>query len=134
MLAAMAAGGVERRPVAGTPVLGGKAIERVVLESWIFGGKEQGHRPGTYVYNLKVPPNIFRPTIEDDAGVFFQAANPIFTFDILGEGGIYVMKAPPEEIYLFFGNATGSGRHVSISPHALASEHVRKLRIAKVQR
>ena len=134
VLAAAAAQASERRPVVGIPVLGGKAIERFVLESWIFGGKERGHRPGTYVYNLKVPPNIFRPTIEDDAGVFFQAANPIFSFDLQVEGGIYVKKARPDEIYLFFGNATGSGRHVSISPHALAPEHVRKLRTAKVQR
>ncbi len=73
---AAAAESSPRRPVTGVPVLGGRPVERFVLESWIVGGKERGHRPGTVVYNLKVSPNIFAPTIEDDAGVFYQAANP----------------------------------------------------------
>lgn len=123
-----------RRPVVGVPVLGGRPVERFVLESWIVGRPERGHRPGTVVYNLKVPPNIFAPTIEDDAGVFYQAAHPIHSYTVLAHGGIYVKKATPTEIYLFFGNATGSGRHVSISPQPLAPEHVNKLRVAKVQR
>ncbi len=124
----------DRRPVEGVPVLGGRAVQRFVLESWILGGPERGHRPGTVVYNLKVPPNIFAPVIEDDAGVFYQAANPIHSGNVLAQGGIYVKKATPNEIYLFFGNASGSGRHVSISPQPLAPEHVSKLRVAKVQR
>ena len=123
-----------RRAVIGVPVLGGRPVERFVLESWIVGGRERGHRPGTVVYNLKVPPNIFAPTIEDDMGVFYQAANPIHSGDVLAQGGIYVMKARPNEIYLFFGNAQGSGRHVTISPQPLAPQIVKKLRIAKVQR
>ena len=123
-----------RRAVIGVPVLGGRPVERFVLESWIVGGAERGHRPGTVVYNLKVPPNIFAPTIEDDAGVFYQAANPIHSGSVLAQGGIYVMKARPHEIYLFFGNAEGSGRHVTISPNPLAPKDVSKLRIAKVER
>ncbi len=123
-----------RRPVAGVPVLGGRPVERFVLESWILGGKERGHRPGTVVYNLKVPPNIFVPRIEDDAGVFYQAVNPFHSAHVMALGGIYVKKARPDEIYLFFGNAEGTGRNVNISPQPLAPEHVRKLRVAKVQR
>ncbi len=86
------------------------------------------------VYNLKVPPNIFAPTIEDDAGVFYHAVNPIHSGGVLAQGGIYVLKARPDEIYLFFGNAEGSGRHVTISPQPLAPQNVKKLRVAKVQR
>lgn len=123
-----------RRPVVGVPVLGGRPVERFVVERWILGGKERGYRPGTVVYNLKVPPNIFAPTIEDDAGVFYQAANPFQVVDTVVIGGIYVKKAQPAEIYLFFGNAEGSGRNVSISPKPLPPEIVRKLRVAKVQR
>lgn len=123
-----------RRPVTGVPVLAGRRVERFVLESWIVGGMERGYRPGTVVYNLKVAPNIFAPTIEDDAGVFYQAANPFQSGGVLAQGGIYVKKAKPDEIYLFFGNAEGSGRHVTISPQPLAPEHVKKLRVAKVQR
>lgn len=134
LLAAAAAQSSPRRPVAGVPVLGGRPVERFVLESWIVGGKERGHRPGTVVYNLKIPPNIFAPTIEDDAGVFYQAANPFHSAHVLALGGIYVKKARPDGIYLFFGNAEGSGRNVTISPQPLAPEHVRKLRVAKVQR
>lgn len=123
-----------RRPVVGVPVLGGRPVERFVLEGWILASPERGHRPGTVVYNLKVPPNIFAPTIEDDAGVFYQAANPIHSSNVLAPGGIYVKKARPDEIYLFFGNSEGTGRHVTVSPKPLAPEHVKKLRIAKVQR
>ena len=123
-----------RRPVAGVPVIGGRPVERFVLETWILGGKERGHRPGTVVYNLKVPPNIFAPTIEDDAGVFYQAANPFQSGNVVASGGIYVKKARPDEVYLFFGNAEGSGRNVTISPQPLPAEHVKRLRIAKVQR
>jgi len=123
-----------RRPVVGVPVLGGRPVERFVLESWIAGGAERGHRPGTVVYNLKIPPNIFSPTIEDDAGVFYQAANPFHSAHVVATGGIYVKKATPEQIYLFFGNAEGSGRHVTISPQPLPAQIVKKLRIAKVQR
>jgi len=122
-----------RRAVIGVPVLGGRPVERFVLESWIVGGAERGHRPGTVVYNLKIPPNIFAPTIEDDAGVFYQAANSIYSGSVLAPGGLYVKKAKPDEIYLFFGNANGSGRHVTIHPQPLASEIVKKLRVAKVQ-
>ena len=131
---AAAAESSPRRPVTGVPVLGGRPVERFVLESWILGGKERGHRPGTVVYNLKVPPNIFAPTIQDDAGVFYQAANPFHSGHVLARGGIYVKKAQPDEIYLFFGNAEGTGRNVTISPQRLAAEHVKKLRVAKVQR
>ena len=123
-----------RRPVAGVPVLGGRPVERFVLERWIVGGKERGYRPGTVVYNVKVPPNIFAPTIEDDAGVFYQAANPFQVVDTVVIGGIYVKKAQPDQIYLFFGNAEGTGINVSISPKPLPPEIVRKLRVAKVQR
>ena len=123
-----------RRAVTATPVLGGRPVERFVLESWIVRGRERGHRPGTVVYNLKVPPNIFAPTIEDDAGVFYQAANGIQSSSMVVPGGIYVMKAKPGEIYLFFGNAEGTGRHVTVSPQPLSPDLVKKLRIAKVQR
>lgn len=131
---AAAAPSSARRPVAGVPVLGGRPVERFVLESWVVGSPERGHRPGTVVYNFKIPPNIFTPTIEDDAGVFYQAANGFEASYSRPKGGIYVKKARPDEIYLFFGNAQGSGRHVVISAQPLALEIVKKLRVAKVQR
>ena len=134
LIVAHPAGASTRRPVIGVPVLGGRPVERFVLESWIVGGAERGHRPGTVVYNLKIPPNIFAPTIEDDAGVFYQAANSIYSGSVLAPGGLYVKKAKPDEMYLFFGNAQGSGRHVTIHPQPLATEIVRKLRVAKVQK
>jgi hypothetical protein len=58
--------------------------------------------------NLKVPPNIFAPTIEDDAGVFYQAANSIHSGSVLALGGLYVKKEKLTDV-LFFGNAQGSG-------------------------
>lgn len=134
LLTAGAAQSSPRRPVAGVPVLGGRPVERFVLERWIVGGKERGYRPGTSVYNLKIPPNIFAPTIEDDAGVFYQAANPFRVVGTVVIGGIYVKKAHPDQIYLFFGNAEGSGRNVTIRAEPLPPEIVRKLRVAKVQR
>lgn len=131
---AVAAPSSPRRPVMGVPVLNGRPVERFVLDSWIVGSPERGHRPGTVVYNFKIPPNIFRPTIEDDAGVFYQAANPFEATFSRPPGGIYVKKARPDEIYLFFGNAQGSGRHVVIRQQPLSPEIVKKLRVAKVQR
>ena len=141
MLAALADGfaGPGRTPVKGTPLIVGQEVPRFVLTGRIDINREAPGLSNVDVMDrvqCRLLPGQFVPVSEDGKGVYYQGANGVQRLGSTSAepGGLYVSKTRAERVCAYIGDARAIGAELIVDVQSIATNDLRKLKIARPAR